>query len=286
MLKLTQIVRRDAKNMALDIDVNCLGATAIVFEDDQGMRSAVVDQRTWFSWRADESPHGRHLRWIGTEKLGIWSFAKSGSPCGILSIDPSDRKRLPILTPSRVFSGRRTLFVCYGEDQNILAKTSDIEWNIVASVDFEGRFVFGLGEHLRAEDFPGTPLEVTVACVTEKDELLFVISGCENLWRMNPISRILQQIPFPSDVVPRITALCSVKDDIIFTVNEAGRLVVSAFNPVEQKVSRLGDISYDELFGDASSRRNPGSLVRLHGTTAGTILAVAESNLWSIEGSH
>jgi hypothetical protein len=282
MIELDQIFAGISGTRLLDFDVNPSGVTALLTEDSSGICTALIAGQPWFSWERRTSPHAKRIRWLGDNRIALWSFADRENQNGVMLVSNSNLIRLPLGTPSGIFSGGQIIFACYGEDQNLLAEPSEIESNLVVAFSLDGDFIFGLGEKLRTAEWPGTPIDVSAACATEQNQLLFALYSCDDLWLMDPFVKSLKQIRFPVDV-REISALSVTGEKIFFVTKGKSELRFMSVDKSNNELRELGVIPHEVLFGgDVPEDKRPNH-VRIHGAMRGVILILAANQAWSVK---
>jgi hypothetical protein len=276
-----ELVKDVNLGVLIDADFSYSGKLAVITRQHE-VCSLVIEDETWFSWDQNKMPHLRHARWMGDNRVAIWSTpTKIGMTDAVLACSASERKILPIGLPTDLLFGESLYFVCFGEDQFLRAPDSDIESNMIAVFDGHNKLIFGLRDFVNDITEPNSPTEMRVGCVTQKDEGIFAFNALDVLWRIDAASKSVIKIAFPLDI-SRLLALSASEDRIVFVMTEESGFRFGYITLKTGGITFVEEVAYSTLRSCKSlggfNRRD----FRVRGCRDGAIMIAARSNVWRV----
>lgn len=261
----------------IDGDLGPCGAVCYI-RSSYGVCSLIVADEAWSSWSQSELPHVRNVRWMSKDRVSLWSLPlKAGSNDAVRAYKKSGSVGVPVGQPRDIVFGQRVYFACYGEEAYLAANDGDLASHLIAAFDESGAFLFGLGGCLKDGRIDGA-IDVSLGCITEDDEGIFLLYPSNDLWRVLPNKANVDKISFPIDV-RGLSALSAAKDKIFFASASASGFLLGHLDTRSGTVEEDGEISYSHLgiiTTDLDSR------FRIRGCANGTMLIKTDTRIWRV----
>jgi hypothetical protein len=262
------------------VDADLVGAygSLCYIRSCDGVCSLIVAADEWSSWKDSELPHARHVRWMSTDRLALWSVPPTGGSSNtVRAYTRSGNAELPIGQPRDIIFGNNILFACYAEEAYLAARDHQIESHLIAVFDGNGEFLFGLRDCLE-EGGIDAAIEMDIGCLTNDNDGIFVLYPVDDLWRVSRAKRKAERLHFPANV-RGLSALSATEDKIFFARAKASEICCGHLDRGSGTIEEEGKISYSSL-GIISGNRD--KYFRIHGCANGAMLITTGTRIWRV----
>jgi hypothetical protein len=262
----------------VDADLVGVNGPLCYVRSRDGVCSLIVTADEWSTWKESELPHGKHVRWMSTDRLALWSVPPNGDSSNtVRAYTRSGNMELPIGQPRDIIFGTSILFACYAEEAYLAASEYEIESHLIAVFDGNGEFQFGLRDCLEGGGV-GAAIEMEIGCLTESNEGIFVLYPVDDLWRVSPTKRKAERLHFPANV-RGLSALSATEDKIFFARANTSEIWCGHLNRRSGRIEEEGNIPYSSLGILSGNRRH---YFRIHGCVNGAMLITTDTGIWRV----
>jgi hypothetical protein len=280
MTRLRPLYQCTSTETIVDFDINDQEAVAVIKRKPETIALEVMGKE-WTGWQPQTNRHIHHVRWLTKDKLALYHFPVSREQQNsVCSVSVNGSQILPIGTPSGLLPARDSLYVWYGEEQTIGAKSFEPESQVLTLRSYDGEVLFGLSNYLEKIGYSGSLLQVSTSCVRRDGIMACSIYNLDDLFLIDPFNKNIEIARYSGEIY-QISGMSVIERRIFLAKKTSNALEISTFHLEDNTMENVERITYDSISPNVTIKA-----ISIRGMSNGNMAVATNNSIWVVELSQ